>query len=105
MFLQRFIALLLLLAMTLVMAGAVVHAHEHGHAEETTQVVVSPVGEHEHGAAECSLCKVTKERVTMADADVTFVVSYSVVPMSPLVRNLISDRCPQERTGRAPPRG
>ena len=105
MFLQRFIALLLLLAMTLVMAGAVVHAHEHGHEDETTRLVVSPVGEHEEGAAECSLCKVTKERVTMADASVAFVVGYSVVPMSPLVRNLISDRCPQERTGRAPPRG
>ncbi len=105
MFFQRFIASVLLLAMTLVMAGAVVHAHEHGHEDETARLVVSPVGEHEDGAAECSLCKVTKERVTMADANVAFVVSYSVVPMSPLVRNLISDRCPQERTGRAPPRG
>ncbi len=104
-FFQRIIASMLLLAMTLVMAGVVVHAHEHGHMEETARLVVSPVGEHEDGAAECSLCKVTKERVTMADTNVAFVVGYSVVPMSPLVRNLISDRCPQERTGRAPPRG
>lgn len=103
MFLQRFIASMLLLAMTLVMAGAVVHAHEH--VEERTKQFISPVGDHQDGAVECALCKVTKERVTMANADVTFVVSYSVVPMGPLVRNLISDRCPQERTGRAPPRG
>jgi len=105
MFLQRFIASVLLLAMTLVMAGAVMHAHEHGHEEETTRLVVSPLGDHEDGAAECSLCKVTKERVTVANAEVTFVVTYCVVQMRPLVQNLISDRCPQERTGRAPPRG
>ncbi len=103
MFLRRIIASVLLLAMTLVMAGAVVHAHEH--VEVPMRETVMPAGEHEDGAVECALCKVTKERVTMADASVAFVVGYSVVPMSPLVRNLISDRCPQKRTGRAPPRG
>jgi hypothetical protein len=101
----RITASVLLACMTLVMAGAVMHAHEHGHEEETTRLLVSPLGDHEDGAAECSLCKVTKERVTVANAEVTFVVTYCVVQMRPFVQNLISDRCPQERTGRAPPRG
>ena len=103
MFLRRFIASMLLLAMTLVMAGTVVHAHEHG--ENHAHEVVLPAGDHEDGAVECSLCKVTKERVTLAAARVTFSVTYCVLQMRPFVRNLISDRCPQERTGRAPPRG
>lgn len=103
MFLRRIIASVLLLAMTLVMAGAVVHAHEH--VDTPVRETVVPAGEHEDGAVECALCKVTKERVMISDFAVTFVVQSCGVQREPLVRNLISDRCPQERTGRAPPQG
>jgi hypothetical protein len=99
----RITASVLLACMTLVMGVAAVHTHEHH--DEPTHEVVSAVGGHHEQVSVCALCKVTKERaeVSVCNLDVAWVPSDTCTP--PFVRNLVSDRCPQERTGRAPPQG
>ncbi|MBU3699700.1 MAG: hypothetical protein FGM33_06785 [Candidatus Kapabacteria bacterium] len=99
----RITATVLLACMTVVMGAAAVHTHQHH--DEPTHEVVSAVGDHHEESSVCALCKVTKERAALSECclDVARVPSKACI--TPAVKNLVSDRCPVIRTGRAPPRG
>ena len=99
----RITASVLFACMTFVMGVAAVHTHQHHNAP--THDVVSAVGGHHEQVSVCALCKVTKERAEFSECnlEVAWVQIDKCTP--PIVSNLVSDRCPQERTGRAPPQG
>lgn len=97
----RIIAAILLNAFLLVAGASAMHMHE--------TVIGAPatfeVGTDHGDDGGCSFCHVVKERISVVD-DIEEYTTLSVVGhCEQIVARMISDRCPLETAGRAPPRG
>jgi hypothetical protein len=96
---HRLLATIVLVCFTLVLSAGAVHAHGAVllQAEQIEQCVDSDA----HDA--CALCDATR------DAHVAIVIDHRIVlhtvsdAHEPLIANIISDRCPLQQPGRAPP--
>ncbi|MBK6419284.1 MAG: hypothetical protein IPM83_06260 [Ignavibacteria bacterium] len=97
---RKSIAIFLLNAFLLVAGASAMHMH--------AGVIGAPAAieastDHDDGG--CSFCHVVKERIAVVD-DIEEYTTLSVVCCRELVAaRMISDRCPLETAGRAPPRG
>jgi hypothetical protein len=96
----RFIAAVLLNAFLLVAGASAMHVH--------AGVIAAPraikaSADHDDGG--CSFCKAVKERVAVVDTIEEYTTLGVVERHDQVVVRMISDRCPLETAGRAPPRG
>ncbi|MCX6139646.1 MAG: hypothetical protein NTX15_02255 [Candidatus Kapabacteria bacterium] len=98
---QKTIAVLLLSTFLLVVGASAVHTHSS--AVDALDTVETSVG-HSH-AGGCSFCHVVKERVAVVDTIEEYTTLCVVERHDQVVVRMISDRCPLETAGRAPPLG
>lgn len=95
----RILATILLVCFTLVLSAGAVHAHgeELLQAEQVEQCHDSDA----HDA--CALCDATKDVHVAVVVDHRVDVTTVSDAHEPLIANSISDRCPLQQPGRAPP--
>ena len=96
---HRLLATIVLVCFALVLSVGAVHAHgaelfqpeqvEHSHDSEA------------HDA--CALCDATRDAHVAIVVDHRIVISIVGDAHEPLIANMVSDRCPLQQPGRAPP--
>ncbi|HLP29349.1 MAG TPA: hypothetical protein VK147_11970 [Candidatus Didemnitutus sp.] len=97
---SRIIASLLLNAFLLVAGASAMHVHA-GVIGSSAAIEAST--DHDDGG--CSFCHVVKERIAVVDNIEEYTTLCVIERHDPVVARMISDRCPLEAAGRAPPRG
>lgn len=97
---SRIIATLLLNAFLLVAGASAMHVHA-GVIGAPTAIEAST--DHDDGG--CSFCQVVKERIAVVDTIEEYTTLCVVERHDQVVVRKISDRCPLETAGRAPPQG
>jgi hypothetical protein len=95
----RPLATIVLLCFVLVLSAGALHAHggEIFKAEHIEQC------HHDEAHDACALCDVTKDVHTAIVFEHHVVIDMVGTAHEPLIANMVSDRCPLQQPGRAPP--
>lgn len=100
MIVQRIISIVVLVAFTLVTGAAAVHVHEDHATQKTT---LTSASDDTPGSSDCGFCHVVKERATTTQHHTVVYQTAALTVQHPVVANLVSDQCPLQVAGRAPP--